>query len=143
MERHKIQKIVLDSSVVIKWFSEEEGRQNALELRFDICEGRVVAFAPDLQFYEVANALKYNPEFSCTDIIDASSVLLDTKINYTQSNFELISKSVELAYKYSITVYDASFVALALLNDCQMITADKKLYEKVKQSGHTSLLGDT
>ena len=40
---------------------------------------------------------------------------------------EVMRKSVEIALKNDITVYDAVYVSLAELLECRFITADKKL----------------
>ena len=52
MERKKSELIggyVLDSSVVIKWFSEEENTDLALKFREDFLTGNVDITVPDLQ----------------------------------------------------------------------------------------------
>lgn len=50
---------VLDSSVVIKWFSQEEFTDKALKLREDFTKGENLIAVPDIQLYEIANALRY------------------------------------------------------------------------------------
>ena len=57
--------IILDASVVVKWFSEEEYTDKALEIRERIRMGEERVIVPDLLLYELANALKYNPSFNC------------------------------------------------------------------------------
>ena len=51
---------ILDSSVVIKWFSEEEDTATALEFREGYIQGELEIVTPDLLLYEIANALRYN-----------------------------------------------------------------------------------
>ena len=51
--------IILDASVVVKWFSEEEYTEKALEIRERIMRGEERVVVPDLLLYEQANALKY------------------------------------------------------------------------------------
>jgi len=46
------------------------------------------------------------------------------------------------AFKHNITVYDAYFLSLASLLKFVCITADEKLYNKVKSSGLVVLLKD-
>ena len=43
---------VLDSSVIIKWFSEEDETDLALSLREGFLKGDVDIIVPDLQLYE-------------------------------------------------------------------------------------------
>jgi predicted nucleic acid-binding protein len=68
--------IVLDASVVIKWFSEEEYTEKALELRERIRYGEEQVIAPDLLLYELANALKHIPHFEVQDVCDALTSIL-------------------------------------------------------------------
>ncbi len=51
--------IVLDASVVVKCFSEEEYTKEALEIRERVRRGEENAIVPDLLLYELSNALKY------------------------------------------------------------------------------------
>ena len=42
-------------------------------------------------------------------------------------------KALEVAYESDITVYDASYIALAKIKDTYMYTADKKLIKRLKK----------
>ncbi|MBI3353558.1 MAG: type II toxin-antitoxin system VapC family toxin [Nitrospirae bacterium] len=53
---------VLDTSVIYKWYVEEEDTANALLLRDDFVKRGVETVIPDLLFHELANALRYNPK---------------------------------------------------------------------------------
>ncbi len=70
---------VLDTSVIIKWFSThgEEDLESALRLRDGLVSGNCTAVVPDLLFYELANALRYNPNFNCDDAKDAVAAVND------------------------------------------------------------------
>lgn len=58
-DAEKLDHAVLDSSVIIKWFSEEEDTDIALSLRERNINGELMIAVPDLSLYEVANALRY------------------------------------------------------------------------------------
>lgn len=49
--------VVLDASVVLKWFREESDTDKALELQEAINHSQLKAYIPDLLLYEVTNAL--------------------------------------------------------------------------------------
>jgi len=51
---------VLDASVLIKWFSNEEYTDRALKLRDDFLQGYTELVVPDLLLYEVSNALRWH-----------------------------------------------------------------------------------
>ncbi len=123
---------VLDASIVIKWFSEEEYTDKALELRDDFSKGDIELVVPDLMLYEVSNALRYNPDFNETDVSEAVGTLYDIGISIIVPNREVINSALNLAYEHKITVYDAYYVALAKEINFKLITADRKLYLKIK-----------
>ena len=54
--------IVIDSSVAVKWFSEEEATSDALKLGDSHVEGRTTLITTPLLACELANALRYKPD---------------------------------------------------------------------------------
>ena len=68
--------VVLDASVVIKWFSDEEHTERALEIRTWYVDNRISVYVPDLLVYELSNALRYNPDFGVADAQKADRVFL-------------------------------------------------------------------
>ncbi|MCX6641853.1 MAG: type II toxin-antitoxin system VapC family toxin, partial [Candidatus Bathyarchaeota archaeon] len=103
---------VIDASVVIKWFSEEENTQNALKLREEHINGVRILSAPDLLIYEIANALRYKPGFDQQKIARAVTDLTDLQIDIVTPGKDLMERAVELAYIYDTTVYDSCYLAL-------------------------------
>lgn len=128
MEEEKI--LVLDASIAVKWFNIEPFRDKALIIRDRYVNGEIDLIAPDLLFYEVANALRYNPRFGMEEVKSALTALEDLGIITYDFRGELREKAVELAYRFGITIYDASYVALALLQDAVLYTADKEVVMK-------------
>ncbi len=55
---------VLDASVIIKWFVDEDGSKTARTLLTGHINGQYTIVEPDLLIYEVSNVLRYNPAFS-------------------------------------------------------------------------------
>lgn len=51
------ERLILDASVVVKWFHEEAGTVEAIILQNQVNEGRIRVDVPDLIFYEVTSAL--------------------------------------------------------------------------------------
>ncbi|MHC1594313.1 MAG: type II toxin-antitoxin system VapC family toxin [Methanotrichaceae archaeon] len=135
--------IVLDTSVVVKWFSEEEFTDKALEIRERIRMGEKRVIVPDLLLYELANALKYNPSFDANDVSDALTSIFDMDVNIVTPMRGIIDVAVTLAFEYDITIYDAFYVALAKDLELAFITADKRLYERVSGLDFVIFIGDT
>lgn len=125
---------VLDTSVAIKWFSQKD--ENDLEKALKIREaylGKICRIiVPELLFYEMANALRYNHRFTEKDVGLAMESLLKLGLETKKFDEATMKKALALAYKMSITVYDAYFIALAKNSACTLVTADYICCEKIK-----------
>ena len=62
------------------------------------------------------------------------SIIVPTKI--------VIDSAISIAYQFDITIYDAYFVALAKELKFTFVTADEKLYNKIKKLDFVKLLKD-
>lgn len=133
---------VVDSSVAIKWFTEEEHSEIALALREAYSLGEAEIAAPDLILYEVSNALRYNKAFHEEDVRESVDSILKLSIILTSPTQQIIGEALALAFQYNATFYDAYFLALAEAIKFVLITADGEFYEKVKERGTIKLLQD-
>jgi predicted nucleic acid-binding protein len=125
---------VLDTSVILKWFSPsgESDLDSALQLRQSMVEGTVFFVVPDLLFYELANALRHNPNFSKKDVEQAVCSVLEMRLEVRSLNEEVMREAISLAFKHDVTVYDAYFLALSKKEDKPFITADYRFMGRVK-----------
>jgi predicted nucleic acid-binding protein len=125
---------VLDTSVSIKWFSEydEDDLNRALDIRKEILEGRWSITVPDLFFYELANALRYNPGFTAKDVREAVSSVIDMGFDVKGIEPDKMARAIEIAFKFNVTVYDAYFLALSQLENKPFVTADYRFAIRVK-----------
>lgn len=69
--------IVIDTSIIVKWFSEEKFTEEALKIREKIRNKEEVGVFPDLLLYELSNALRYNPNFGEDDVKKAIKSILE------------------------------------------------------------------
>ena len=60
--------MVLDASVILKWFLDEDGSNIAIDIKKSHVAGIVTIVIPDIIIYEVGNALRYEPEFSPEEV---------------------------------------------------------------------------
>ena len=125
------QVLVVDASVAIKWYVEEEYREQALHLRRDYYDGKVALASQPLLFYEVANALRYHAALSSSDVVNSINSLLDMQLDLQTPMREVMDAAVDLAFEEGITIYDAVYLALAELLGFKVITADENLLEKL------------
>ena len=141
VERETLAAIVVDASVVVKWFNVEEYSENAERLKDKHVKAQVTLVSPALMVFEVLNALRYNPELGASDVKEALGDLLGIQIKLYPVE-EWMSQAIMLAYDYGLTIYDASYIALANHLNCLLYTADSELLKKVKSDNikHVSLL---
>ena len=122
---------VVDASVCVKWFIEEEGSEIALSLKQShIIEARIL-IAPDLLIPETTSALFKSKLFTFAEIKSLIRQLYELDINLISLSSELIMLAIELVSTNSITIYDAIYLAAAKELGLHFITADKKLYSHV------------
>lgn len=129
----QIKKVVLDASVVIKWFSFEEYSDKALKLMEMYEEGYVELLAPSLLLYEVINALRYNPGFGIKDVKEALTAIEDLQIRLYPPQKDLMDLSIELAFTYGFTIYDSFYIAVAEISGSTFYTADEEVVRKVSK----------
>ena len=132
--------LVLDASVVAKWFKYEVGREKALEIRDNFISDQEQITFPDLLILELANLLRFSRIYNQTDIIKAVESIENMDIDIVVPTFEVIKDSVRMAVENDLTVYDAVYISLAESLGCNFITADEKLHQKVKKLKFVKLL---
>lgn len=139
MERTK--KVVVDASIVAKWYVKEELSDKALELRDDFKARRLDLISPSLLLYEVANGLRYSPELSSEDILDAVESLVGMQLSLVDFDAMKWRDTVKNALRFRISVYDSAYFTTAEMYALKVVTADRRLYNKVRGK-HSILLAD-
>jgi predicted nucleic acid-binding protein len=133
--------IVLDASVVLKWiFDDEDGGDRATPFKDAHVAGHEIVAVPDLLFYEIGNVLATKTRLSGAAIAEAFSLLWEFSLERFDLGLEEFQGSLALTRKYKITLYDAAYVELSRRLKCTFVTADRKLYEKVKSIKSIELL---
>jgi predicted nucleic acid-binding protein len=123
---------VIDSSSLVKFFSREKGWEKVAEV---ITEGVMTL---DLAIKEVASALwkkvlrgEMKEEVAInilSDLIKREAMLFVKQDDYLIEGFKIANRN-------KITVYDSLFIALAKLNNFELVTSDKKQYEIAAKEG--------
>ena len=119
--------LVIDASVLIKWFVNEIESESAIAIRDNYIKGQSNLIAPNLILYEVLNALKYIKLHNQEEIERIFDTLVNYGIEFNSLDKELAGKSIEIAMKSELSLYDSTYVALAKIKDGILITADEKL----------------
>lgn len=133
--------LVIDASVAIKWFLDEALSEKALNFRHQHLDGKATLVAPAILPFEIANALCTKTGVEDEAVLAALGAFYFTDIKEFSLAKPLARETARLSRKYKISVYDASYVVLAQTLGCQFITADEKLYRKIKSLKFVKLLG--
>ncbi len=123
--------IVLDTSVILKWYLEEEDSDKALYYRTEYLNRQINITVPDLIMYEISNALRYNKDFIVNDVKLVIESIYLSKIKIVSPTIELINQAIEFSSSFDVSIYDSTYLALSSLLNFQFITADEKFYKKI------------
>jgi predicted nucleic acid-binding protein len=128
--------VVVDASVAFKWLIPDRSEADvpaAKAILAEHMEAKVRIVVPSLLFYEVGNILLYGrvrPPAAQVEGALADLFLLPLEVvSPTASDAQAASG---LAAQHGITFYDATYLALAESQDCDFVTADGRLYRKVR-----------
>jgi len=124
------QQAVADASIVAKWFLEEDFSEEARQLRDSFVTGKLTISVPSLLFYEALNALWHSSLFREEELTLAARALSKYGFDVWEPRGKVYEQSAMLSSKYDISVYDASYVALAFYLKATLYTADLELIEK-------------
>jgi len=121
---------VVDASVAIKWFVPEIHSDAALRLRGEGYE----LMAPDLLIPEIGNVLWKKIVRDGMKLGVAGEILkhfLASPVAILPS-MPLVDTALRIAAEERRSVYDGLYVALAVLQRCRLVTADRKLYNSLR-----------
>ena len=127
---------VVDASVVVKWLVTEELSDEAASL----LQGERTLAAPELVFAEVSNslwAMCRRGDIGTVDFTDATQALRSAPVVVPHPMRQLIASAARLSVDLDHPVYDCFYLALALLEQYPMVTADRRFHDKVR--GHPYL----
>ena len=131
-----VRRIVVDASVVIKWFIPEDYHEEAAKLRNDHLYGHVEVYVPSHALLEVANALrKYVARKILTPdlALRILRTLLKMDLKYIAIDGPTALEALEYALRNHVSVYDAYYIVVAHKLEATMFTADEKLLSALSQ----------
>ena len=127
-------RLVVDASVVLKWFVSEDGSEAALRL----LDGEKRFLAPDHMFAETTNAVWKRVRLRDLSVEYGFEII--RKIHRTAIAIEIVScrdlaaEAYKIAVTYGRSVYDAMYVALAKQRNTRLITADDRLFNALAKA---------
>lgn len=118
--------VVLDASVVLKWFAaEERGSSEARELRDDYEAGRLFVVAPSLLFLELLNIAGRRWSWNDDALQELATALDDLAFDIGEPDLPSVASWIVRG----LTAYDAAYVALAEQRRLPLVTDDEKILE--------------
>ncbi len=123
--------IVIDASVVVKWFIEENDSVKARLLRDKFIYGKIELIIPSLLYFEVLNALKYSQLFDPSELNDAGESLENYGFKVITIKKEIRKHMIKFAVDHEISIYDASYLGLSIGLGKTFCTADEKIIKKL------------
>jgi predicted nucleic acid-binding protein len=133
-----VSQYVLDASIAIKWFIPEVYSDAARRL----LASNHTFLVPDFFFPEVGNVLWKRVRRSEDTAENARQILADLNAVPVEVYLSqpLMPLALDIALQTDRAVYDSLYLALAITQQCQMVTADEKFYNALKTSSYASNL---
>ena len=125
-------RFVVDASVAVKWLLPELYSDNAESL---LRSGNEL-IVPDLFWAEVASAIckkVRRRELSHEAATDSLESFLRIPIK-TRASKPLAQTAARLALESGVSAYDSFYLTLSYDHDCPLVTADRKLYDRVHEA---------
>ena len=131
-----MEKVVVDTSIAVKWFIEEDGSDKAIKILQQHQQGKIILIAPDILLLELINALYYK-KLQQQDINTALKLIYKLELQFISLSLLLITQASKITSRFQIASYDSLFIVVAKELDCFLITADRKhhrkeIYKKIK-----------
>jgi len=125
-------KFVLDASIALKWFfPQEKDSEIAQKILRKIKKGQIKAIAPQIFFFEVINVIKTKAKSTSNDMLGVINKIFSLNLISEKVDLSLLKRANLYAQKFNLSIYDASYIALADINKATFITADEKMARKV------------
>lgn len=126
--------IIADASLCLKWFFQEENESSqALILFNDFIQRKVGIIVPTIWLYEMTNGIRsavlrkrITKNVGANHFQDLLKVLPD----FVDFN-ALIEKTYNISEDFNLSIYDSSYLSLAIAKKSLFLTGDDKLYKKV------------
>jgi len=128
--------LVIDASVLIKFYIPEILSDKAEELLARVEQGDMMLLAPDLIYPEAGNILwkkQRMKELTRSEVEEITDAIVSLPLKVEASR-SFLSLAMDIAITYRITVYDAIYIGMARVYEIKMMTADRKLVDAVDKT---------
>ena len=133
-----MERFVLDCSVAVAWFFEDEFGEYSERVRQALMNKGVVAVIPSIWPAEVSNVLfqaERRKRINAEQVNQAVRVLSLLPIDVDYLPLRSMGHVLRLCRTYTLTSYDALYLELALRENVPLATGDKKLKASAVAAG--------
>lgn len=126
--------IVVDSSVITKWLSQDNEKylDKADKILLDSQIGKITLITPELAKYELGNVLLFSKHLLPKQAEIVLAKLHNLPLSFITESEQLARDTFSLAHNLGITYYDASFLSVAKQYEAILVT------DNVKHQGKSS-----
>ena len=124
--------IVLDASVLVKWFLQEADSEIALRFKEDLLAGKEDIALPDLALYEVLNVLRFKPRVTEKALKSILPTLFELGLEIIAPSQTLLREALHLSFVTELSIYDCIYLALANELGVRLVTADKRIVRQAE-----------
>jgi predicted nucleic acid-binding protein len=130
-----MKKVVFDTSVAIKWFFPESGKDKSAKLKDRYAVGEIRLCTCDLFLYEFTSCLRNYTSMKIKedDFSLATRGIQSLGLEIYPLDYSELPGLFALSRKLELSVYDCAYLLLAKTLKAPLYTADRKLYLKAKK----------
>lgn len=130
-----VKRLVVDTSVIIKWLSKdkEDHLDKADRILIDVQNRDAVIIAPELAKYEVGNVLLFSKKLSLEQAQVSLSQFFKIPLNFISDSEEFANQTYQIAKECEITYYDASFLSVAEQLGAALVSDNVKHHGRSKK----------
>jgi predicted nucleic acid-binding protein len=135
-----LNEVVLDTSVVLKWFvAEQRGSAAARGLRDEYEAGRLSVTVPALLFFEIVNVAGGRWGWDEAALLELADSLDGLLFEVAEPELPLVASWVARG----LTAYDAAYVALAEQRGQPLVTDDRTIIATARELARPLMGGPT
>ncbi len=133
--------IVLDASILAKWFLKEGDSDAALDFKEQLTKEKIDIAIPDLALYETLNALRFKKDMPEQIIKDVLFSLLNSGLQIIMPTETLLKEAIHISFAADLSIYDSVYLALANDLGVPLVTADRRIIQQAEPFAKIELLG--
>lgn len=125
-----MEEVVLDTSVLAKWFLQEKGSVQAHEYLNRYKKKELDIYVPQIVIPEFGNALYFGGNFNNQELKESFQAFYSLQLAVVPITYDLMRIATDMVTRFQLTYYDSLFISLAKIMNIDLVTADRKHHRK-------------